>query len=155
ALLGRRLQVIGSTLRTRSSEEKACIAAGFAARFGPALARGEIRPVVDRVLPLEFAGDAHRAMKASEHFGQIVLRVAYRPRPPARRLAGPRTGARDPSLGSRSGRAASRSRSARIARAMRDAKRRCASALGCPSPGRFVFARTERSTETSAACAPK
>jgi len=75
ALLARRLQVIGSTLRTRSKEEKACIAAGFAARFGPALARGEIRPVVDRVLPLERAGDAHRAMKASEHFGKIALRV--------------------------------------------------------------------------------
>jgi NADPH:quinone reductase-like Zn-dependent oxidoreductase len=31
--------------------------------------------VVDRVLPLERVADAHRAMKASEHFGKIVLRV--------------------------------------------------------------------------------
>src|SRR5262249_26510307 len=76
ALLARRLQLIGSTLRTRSAEEKACIAAGFAARFGPALARGEIRPIVDRVLPPERAADAHRAMKASEHFRKIVLRLA-------------------------------------------------------------------------------
>ena len=75
ALLARRLQLIGSTLRTRPTAEKARIAAGFTARFGAALARGEIRPVVDRVLPLARAADAHRAMKASEHFGKIVLRV--------------------------------------------------------------------------------
>jgi tumor protein p53-inducible protein 3 len=76
ALLARRLQLIGSTLRTRPAAEKARIVAAFAARFGPALARGEIRPIVDRVLPLERAADAHRALKASEHFGKIVLRVA-------------------------------------------------------------------------------
>ena len=34
-----------------------------------------MRPVIDRVLPLEQAAEAHRIMKASEHFGKIVLRV--------------------------------------------------------------------------------
>ncbi|RIK94590.1 MAG: NADPH:quinone oxidoreductase [Proteobacteria bacterium] len=76
ALLARRLSVIGSTLRTRPLEEKAAIVAGFEARFGADLAAGRIRPIVDRVLPLERAAEAHRAMKASEHFGKIVLRVA-------------------------------------------------------------------------------
>jgi NADPH:quinone reductase-like Zn-dependent oxidoreductase len=75
ALLVRRLHVIGSTLRARPLAEKARLVADFAARFGPALAAGEIRPVVDRVLPLARVADAHRAMKASEHFGKIVLRV--------------------------------------------------------------------------------
>ena len=75
ALLVRRLQLIGSTLRARPAAEKARIAADFEARFGPALASGAIRPIVDRVLPLERAADAHRALKASEHFGKIVLRV--------------------------------------------------------------------------------
>jgi NADPH:quinone reductase-like Zn-dependent oxidoreductase len=32
--------------------------------------------VVDRVLPLAEAADAHRLMQSSEHFGKIVLRVA-------------------------------------------------------------------------------
>src|SRR5262249_62093564 len=45
ALLARRLQVIGSTLRTRSTEEKACIAAGFAAGLGPGPAPGACAPV--------------------------------------------------------------------------------------------------------------
>jgi putative PIG3 family NAD(P)H quinone oxidoreductase len=75
AVLARRLSVIGSTLRARSVEEKAGIVAAFLARFGDALVQGAITPVVDRVLPLAAAGEAHRAMKASEHFGKIALRV--------------------------------------------------------------------------------
>lgn len=75
ALLARRLSVIGSTLRSRPVEEKASIIAGFRRRFGADLEAGRIRPVIDRVLPLEAVADAHRAMKASEHFGKIVLRI--------------------------------------------------------------------------------
>jgi len=73
ALLARRQSLIGSTLRTRPLEEKAAIVRGFVARFGADLAAGRIRAVVDRVLPLALAADAHRAVKASEHFGKIVL----------------------------------------------------------------------------------
>jgi putative PIG3 family NAD(P)H quinone oxidoreductase len=76
AVVARRLSIVGSTLRARPPAEKAEIVAGLLARFGDALARGALDPVVDRVLPLDRAGDAHRAMKASEHFGKIVLRVA-------------------------------------------------------------------------------
>jgi putative PIG3 family NAD(P)H quinone oxidoreductase len=77
-LLARRLSVIGSTLRTRSTQEKAAIVTGFRARFGADLESGRLRPVVDRVLPLEQAADAHRLLEASEHFGKVVLRVAPR-----------------------------------------------------------------------------
>jgi putative PIG3 family NAD(P)H quinone oxidoreductase len=75
-LLTRRLQLIGSTLRARSAREKAAIVSGFWSRFGAGLEKGEIRPVIDRTLPLEAAGEAHRRVKASEHFGKIVLRVS-------------------------------------------------------------------------------
>lgn len=74
-LLARRLQLIGSTLRARPVAEKAALVAAFRASFGPALEQGRFAPVVDRVLPLAEAAEAHRAMKASEHFGKIVLRV--------------------------------------------------------------------------------
>lgn len=74
-LLVRRLSVIGSTLRTRSADEKAELVAGFRKRFFGALEEGRLAPVIDRVLPLAEAPDAHRAMKASEHFGKIVLRI--------------------------------------------------------------------------------
>jgi putative PIG3 family NAD(P)H quinone oxidoreductase len=75
-LLLRRLSLIGSTLRARPVEEKAEIVAAFQARFGAALGAGEIRPVIDRVLPLADAAEAHRVVQASEHFGKVVLRVA-------------------------------------------------------------------------------
>jgi len=76
ALLIQRQRVIGSTLRTRPAEEKAAIVSAFVARFGPAIAAGRVSPVIDRVLPLEQAAEAHRIMKASQHFGKIVLRVS-------------------------------------------------------------------------------
>jgi NADPH:quinone reductase-like Zn-dependent oxidoreductase len=74
-LLARRLQVIGSTLRSRSDVEKTSIIAAFRERFGSALEQGVIHPVIDRILPLEEASEAHRVVEASEHFGKVVLRV--------------------------------------------------------------------------------
>jgi putative PIG3 family NAD(P)H quinone oxidoreductase len=74
-LLMRRQRVIGSTLRVRSAADKAAIVNAFWERFGGAIEAGRLRPVVDRVLPLEQAAEAHRIMKASEHFGKIALHV--------------------------------------------------------------------------------
>jgi len=74
ALLSKRQQIIGSTLRARSEEEKAAIVASFIDRFGDDLRAGRIRPVVDRVFDLADAAEAHRAMK-QDHFGKIALRV--------------------------------------------------------------------------------
>lgn len=75
ALLGRRLQIIGSTLRARPVEEKRELVRAFLARFGEDLEAGKIRPVIDRVMPLERVADAHRLMLSSEHFGKIALSV--------------------------------------------------------------------------------
>ena len=75
-LLGKRQQIIGSTLRARPNEEKAAIVASFLARFGDDLREGRVRPVIARVFSLEQAADAHRLMKDSEHFGKIVLNLS-------------------------------------------------------------------------------
>ena len=74
-LLGKRAQILGSTLRARPVEEKAAIVAAFLARFGEDLEAGRIRPVIHTVLPLARAAEAHKLMSASEHFGKIVLKV--------------------------------------------------------------------------------
>jgi putative PIG3 family NAD(P)H quinone oxidoreductase len=74
-LLTRRLSIIGSTLRSRSPEEKSGLVAAFLDRFGDLLSAYRLRPVIDRVLPLEQAAEAHRVMAASRHFGKVVLRV--------------------------------------------------------------------------------
>ena len=74
-LLAKRLQLIGSTLRARPAQEKAGIVVGFLERFGEALDAGRIGPVVDCVLPLAEAQQAHQRVERSEHFGKVVLRV--------------------------------------------------------------------------------
>jgi NADPH2:quinone reductase len=75
AVLSKRLQIIGSTLRTRPVAEKASIVSGFLSRFGKDLETGRIRPVIHTVMPLAQWSAAHQLMKSSEHFGKIVLRV--------------------------------------------------------------------------------
>ena len=75
-LLARRLTVIGSTLRARPLEQKARLVSAFQARFGEALASGGVGPTLDRVLPLSEAGQAHRIVESSAHFGKVVLAVA-------------------------------------------------------------------------------
>ncbi len=72
-LMRKRLSLIGSTLRARPVPEKAALVASFAERFLPMFADGRLRPVIDRVLPIERVAEAHRVMAASEHFGKIVL----------------------------------------------------------------------------------
>ncbi len=42
----------------------------------PAVEAGEVRPVVDRVLPLEQVAEAHRVLEDSGHVGKVVLTVA-------------------------------------------------------------------------------
>ena len=75
-MLMRRLSVIGSTLRTplgRARRPRSCARSATASAHS--LAAGRLRPVIHTVLPLAEAAEAHRLMKASEHFGKIVLRV--------------------------------------------------------------------------------
>jgi len=67
--------IAGSVLRPRPAGEKAAIIAAFAADLMPHIEAGTVRPLIDRVLPLERVVDAHRAMESSEHFGKIVLRI--------------------------------------------------------------------------------
>jgi len=74
-VLMRRLQILGSTLRARPVKEKAEIVRAFVTRFGAHLESGRIGPVVDRVMSLADAAEAHRLMKRSEHFGKIVLKM--------------------------------------------------------------------------------
>jgi putative PIG3 family NAD(P)H quinone oxidoreductase len=75
AVLRRHLRIIGSTLRTRSVEDKARIVHAFIKRFGKALEAGALRPTIDSVLPMAQVAEAHRRMLESRHFGKIVLRV--------------------------------------------------------------------------------
>lgn len=75
ALISRQATVIASSLRGRSRADKARIVAAFADRWSDALATGRLRPVVDRVMPLDDVADAHRRVGANGAVGKVVLRV--------------------------------------------------------------------------------
>ena len=72
----KRLTVTGSTLRSRPDQEKGHIVGSFIQRFGPELVTGSIRPIVDRVLPIEQVADAHRLLAAGDIFGKLALEVS-------------------------------------------------------------------------------
>jgi putative PIG3 family NAD(P)H quinone oxidoreductase len=76
ALLVKRAAVHGTTLRARPAAEKTAICAAVVEHVWPLVAAGEVRPVVDRVLPLEQAPEAHRVLEASEHVGKVLLTTA-------------------------------------------------------------------------------
>lgn len=76
AMMAKRLIITGSTLRSRSVEEKTELRDGVEKNLWPLIQEGRIRPIVDSVFPLEEAAKAHQRMQASTHIGKIVLRVA-------------------------------------------------------------------------------
>ncbi len=75
-LLARRLRLIGSTLRARPLAEKLDLTAAFVRDVLPGFSDGSLVPVVDTVLSLERAADAHRQMAANANVGKIVLEVS-------------------------------------------------------------------------------
>ena len=72
-LMVKRASVHGATLRARPLEQKAQIVAATAAFVWPMIESGDVRPVIDRTLPLAEAAQAHRIIEASEHIGKVVL----------------------------------------------------------------------------------
>jgi putative PIG3 family NAD(P)H quinone oxidoreductase len=71
----KRLSIMGSTMRPRSTAEKAAIASDLKSKVWPVLDAGRCAPIIHQVLPLAEAAEAHRLMESSDHIGKIVLRV--------------------------------------------------------------------------------
>jgi NADPH:quinone reductase len=72
-IMHKRLTLTGSTLRTRTIEEKGAIARALEARVWPLLASRQVAPVIDRTLPLADAPEAHRLLESGEAIGKVVL----------------------------------------------------------------------------------
>ena len=69
----KRLTYTGSTLRSRSDAFKAKVARELEEQVWPLFAAGRFRTVVDQVLPLADAAEAHRLMESAAHKGKILL----------------------------------------------------------------------------------
>ena len=77
SMLNRKRGSITAThLRNRPAAQKAKIVAAFARDVIPALAAGTMRPVIDRVFPLDDVADAHRLLESGAVIGKVVLQVA-------------------------------------------------------------------------------
>jgi len=74
-VLGRRLRLIGSTLRGRPVAEKIAITRQFEEAVWPKLADGRLRPVIDRVFPIAEAGAAHAYVLENRNIGKVILEV--------------------------------------------------------------------------------
>jgi len=72
-LLRKRGTILATTLRGRPPGEKAAIVAAVRERVWPWVAEGEVRPVIDRVVPLPNAAEAHRIVEAGDHVGKVLL----------------------------------------------------------------------------------
>ena len=75
AILRKRVSVIGTVLRARPLEEKIAAMRLFEAQVVPLFARGLLKPVIDLVMPLEHAAEAHARMASNAGFGKIVLKI--------------------------------------------------------------------------------
>jgi NADPH2:quinone reductase len=74
-ILRKRLEVIGTVMRARESTERAALVRTFRQQVLPLFEPGGIKPVVDEVIPIERAAEAHRLMEGNETFGKVVLGV--------------------------------------------------------------------------------
>lgn len=72
-LMLKRLTLTGSTLRSRSVEEKARIAREVERQVWPWISAGRVKPVIDSTFPLAEAEQAHARLQGGAHAGKIVL----------------------------------------------------------------------------------
>lgn len=74
-ILRKRLQITGSTLRSRSLDYKIRLTRDFYRYASEHFATGELRPVIDSVFPWDQVREAHEYMEANKNQGKILLAV--------------------------------------------------------------------------------
>jgi putative PIG3 family NAD(P)H quinone oxidoreductase len=72
-VLGRRLTIRGTVLRARPLPEKIEVTEAFARDVLPMVEDGRLRPVIDRVFPVDEIAAAHRHLESNATFGKVVL----------------------------------------------------------------------------------
>jgi NADPH2:quinone reductase len=71
----RRLHLFGVSNRLRTPAQKAASAQRFASEIMPAIAKGEVRPIVDAVFGLDQVEVAHQHVYADRQIGKVVIRI--------------------------------------------------------------------------------
>lgn len=79
ALLAKRGSVHATGLRGRPIDGpsgKGAVVAAVRDHVWPAVERGQVRPIIDRVFPMTEAAEAHRIVESSAHIGKVLLEVS-------------------------------------------------------------------------------
>ena len=74
-IMMKRLTITGSTMRARSTAEKAEIAQGLQETVAPLWAKGECLPMIYKTFKFNQIQEAHAAMDTGEHVGKIVVEI--------------------------------------------------------------------------------
>ena len=72
-IMRKRLQVIGSVMRSQPMENKIAITERFRSRWLPELESGRLQPLIDSSFPLAEAAEAHQYMEENRNVGKIML----------------------------------------------------------------------------------
>ena len=75
-MLMKRQRLIGSTLRSKSPQAKGAILDALYAHVWPRLARGELRPLIDRDWPIQDAQQAMDYLESNASIGKVLLSVS-------------------------------------------------------------------------------
>lgn len=75
-LIRRRISIIGSSLRSRSSENKARLCKEFKDTMLPKFIDGTLSPVVDEVFSWNRIGEAHKYLEENRNIGKVVLKIS-------------------------------------------------------------------------------
>ncbi len=73
SLLFKRHQILGLVMRSRPLADKLAITQRFISESLPALAAGQLRPLVDSVFPFSQVRAAHEKMERNDNVGKIVV----------------------------------------------------------------------------------
>lgn len=74
-IMMKRLTITGSTMRARTSAEKAEIAQGLQQNVWPLLAKGECLPMIYQTFKFDQIQAAHASLDTGEHVGKVVVEV--------------------------------------------------------------------------------
>ena len=74
-LMMKRLRIIGSTLRAQPIPKKTEIMNNLKENIWPSLESGDIKPIIDTVIPIEKVDKAHKLMESNQTFGKVILKV--------------------------------------------------------------------------------
>lgn len=76
AMLNKRITVTGTTLRSRTLDYREKLSQEFTTRCLPKFTDGELKPVLDSVVPWSDVRAAHERIEANLNVGKIVLQVS-------------------------------------------------------------------------------